>query len=218
MKKFCLIALFLALFASASHGQSSTTASLNIDQYDWNKLIVTHSFDKKNGISVQFWFKQPTDAKRFRVFYQRKQTFGGEKDKFQTTLTAGLGLQGTSRKRSSISYQFIVPTDISLKYKIGKNWSFNARSGNTFSFSPTAKQGDHTWKNVNQAGFKFKKTFLFYNNENLTGFKAGLRENFQGGGITYDVNKKFTLGTTIYTDMKDRDKKARFAITAGFKF
>lgn len=195
---------------------ASTTVNLSIDQYDWNKLIVSHNFDKENTINVQFWYKTPTAAKRLRVFYQRKFTYS--KDKSTVVFIPGIGLQGTSRKRNSISYQIITPVELQYRYKFNKNWTFNSRISNTLSLSPRASQGDHTSKTITDAGFKYQKTAVFYRAEYLSGFKAGLRENFQGGGATYDLTKKLTIGGILYTNFKESKQRLHFAITTSIKF
>lgn len=200
---------------SDTKSAASTTVNLSIDNYDWNKIVVSHFFDKSNGIGFQFWYKNSTDAKRMRLYYQRK--FAYNKGANNVQFVTGIGLQGTSRKRSSISYQILVPNDFQYKRKLNKDLTFNFRAANFLSVSPTAKQGDHTDKFITDAGFKYQKFNVYYHADYLMAFKTGMRENLQGVGFTYDVTKKVTLGALPYTDLKQRDKKFHLGIIAIFK-
>lgn len=230
MKKFFLVLFVIASGLSvygqsttpaaakkpAATSQSSTVVNLNVDQYDWNKLILNHFFDKENGFGFQFWYKHSNATKRVRVYYQRRFTYTKEKNNIQ--ITAGLGLQGTSRQHKTNVYQIYFPIELQYRYKINKDWNFSARAVNHFSFSPRASQGEHTVKTTTDLLFKYQKVGLLYRGDYLRGFKTGLRTNFQGGGPTYDLTKKLTVGAIFYTDLKENKNKLHVAFTTTYKF
>lgn len=216
MKKMFFV--FVILFGSiAAFGQSSTSALINLDQYDWHKLNVTHNLDKNDSLVFHFWFKQSTDAKRFRAIYQRK-LIAYAKEKTTLQITAGIGASFTSRKRRTMSKQIFVPAEVLYRYKINKDLSFSARIASSVSISPKASLGDHSSKSFVDAGFKYKKVNMLYHAQYLAGFQAGLRENYQGAMVTYDVSKKLTMGGYLYTDLKQAKRSAHFALSTIYRF
>ncbi len=215
MKKSLLILLLLVCGLSA-YSQSATTVNLNIDEYDWNKLIASHYFDKSNGIGFQFWYKKPTAVKRMRIYYLRK--FAYSKDNTNLQFTTGFGIQGTTRTHKSISYQLFIPNELIYRQKLNTRWSFNLRVASNLAVSPRDSQGDHTHRLTTDVGFRFRKTGFSYHSEYLNGFKAGLRENFQGAGFTYEINKKVTIGAVPYVDLKQKNRSLHIAFTTSFKF
>ncbi len=217
MKKFLILFCLFFAVTLPSFGQSTTVVNLSIDPHDWNKLVVNNFWNKTMGVNTQIWYKNLTAQKRIRFSLQAKViNKNTEKDNLQ--LSAGLGIQVTSRKRNTNSYQALLSNDLQYKHKINKKLSFNARAANFLSVSPNAKQGDHTDKLITNVGFKYQKTNLFYYADYLFAFKTGTRANYQGFGGTYDLTKKITVGGIVYTDLKEKTLKPHLVATFAYKF